>query len=189
MRLEHHVGHLPKVDFAHQIAGVDVVEELLGRRAIVVSPVIFQLNRLGDVRETPTVDVTHRFLNFVQGDSVQVSIAAPFFDSVRDALFRDRILILILAVSAVIPPATLVKISSHFFTQRIDSLHTVESAKFPAFAVEHSACVRIIVRGLVADRKSTRLNSSHSQISYAVFCLKKKKKTNETPFNTTLCED
>src|SRR2546430_11389151 len=29
------------------------------------------------------------------------------------------------------------------------------------------------------DRKSTRLNSSHSQISYAVFCLKKKKKTSD----------
>src|SRR2546430_3749364 len=29
------------------------------------------------------------------------------------------------------------------------------------------------------DRKSTRLNSSHSQISYAVFCLKKKKKTEQ----------
>src|SRR5688572_25481252 len=29
------------------------------------------------------------------------------------------------------------------------------------------------------DRKSTRLNSSHSQISYAVFCLKKKKKKNK----------
>src|SRR2546430_15487530 len=29
---------------------------------------------------------------------------------------------------------------------------------------------------LPLDRKSTRLNSSHSQISYAVFCLKKKKK-------------
>src|SRR5947209_13454864 len=28
------------------------------------------------------------------------------------------------------------------------------------------------------DRKSTRLNSSHANISYAVFCLKKKKKTN-----------
>src|SRR5206468_11330694 len=28
----------------------------------------------------------------------------------------------------------------------------------------------------IADRKSTRLNSSHDQISYAVFCLKKKKK-------------
>src|SRR2546427_4784949 len=31
---------------------------------------------------------------------------------------------------------------------------------------------------LSTDRKSTRLNSSHSQISYAVFCLKKKKKKN-----------
>src|SRR2546426_6602570 len=30
------------------------------------------------------------------------------------------------------------------------------------------------------DRKSTRLNSSHLVISYAVFCLKKKKKTNKT---------
>src|SRR2546430_12467988 len=30
---------------------------------------------------------------------------------------------------------------------------------------------------VAADRKSTRLNSSHSQISYAVFCLKKKKYT------------
>src|SRR5688572_15335214 len=29
----------------------------------------------------------------------------------------------------------------------------------------------------IRDRKSTRLNSSHSQISYAVFCLKKKKQT------------
>src|SRR3712207_8736239 len=32
----------------------------------------------------------------------------------------------------------------------------------------------VLVRGL-ADRKSTRLNSSHANISYAVFCLKKKK--------------
>src|SRR3712207_6959896 len=30
---------------------------------------------------------------------------------------------------------------------------------------------------LLQDRKSTRLNSSHANISYAVFCLKKKKKT------------
>src|SRR3712207_6979490 len=35
----------------------------------------------------------------------------------------------------------------------------------------------------VADRKSTRLNSSHANISYAVFCLKKKTKPNtSTPF-------
>src|SRR2546426_2911651 len=34
------------------------------------------------------------------------------------------------------------------------------------------------VPGRIADRKSTRLNSSHLVISYAVFCLKKKKKIN-----------
>src|SRR2546430_6657135 len=33
------------------------------------------------------------------------------------------------------------------------------------------------------DRKSTRLNSSHSQISYAVFCLKKKKKKKKIQHN------
>src|SRR2546422_7513892 len=35
-------------------------------------------------------------------------------------------------------------------------------------------------RGALGDRKSTRLNSSHGYISYAVFCLKKKKKHEET---------
>src|SRR2546430_3628456 len=38
---------------------------------------------------------------------------------------------------------------------------------------ERGHCQRL---GVMSDRKSTRLNSSHSQISYAVFCLKKKKK-------------
>src|SRR5688572_32152743 len=38
-----------------------------------------------------------------------------------------------------------------------------------------SHCVRHLDLAM-ADRKSTRLNSSHSQISYAVFCLKKKRK-------------
>src|SRR5438874_5438674 len=33
----------------------------------------------------------------------------------------------------------------------------------------------------LVDRKSTRLNSSHVEISYAVFCLKKKKKKQRTP--------
>src|SRR2546430_12428915 len=45
------------------------------------------------------------------------------------------------------------------------------------------------------DRKSTRLNSSHSQISYAVFCLKKKKNNNKhrarnhTCFSTSVCRN
>src|SRR5688572_32675983 len=40
------------------------------------------------------------------------------------------------------------------------------------------ADAHVALGDLKLDRKSTRLNSSHSQISYAVFCLKKKKKTN-----------
>src|SRR2546427_8776402 len=43
------------------------------------------------------------------------------------------------------------------------------------------------VREPALDRKSTRLNSSHSQISYAVFCLKKKKQSkNFTQFSGSL---
>src|SRR3712207_7143793 len=38
---------------------------------------------------------------------------------------------------------------------------------------------------LTVDRKSTRLNSSHANISYAVFCLKKKNTTTTQTFSTT----
>src|SRR5437773_9438563 len=38
------------------------------------------------------------------------------------------------------------------------------------------------------DRKSTRLNSSHITISYAVFCLKKKKKTQNTTATQYTCQ-
>src|SRR5689334_24217106 len=39
----------------------------------------------------------------------------------------------------------------------------------------------------IGDRKSTRLNSSHSSISYAVFCLKKKKKKRRNLVTTNKC--
>src|SRR5256885_10246476 len=55
---------------------------------------------------------------------------------------------------------------------RLDELQAVEKGRNHAHG-----------RGGRADRKSTRLNSSHLVISYAVFCLKKKKKTN---MNTSL---
>src|SRR5256886_9126571 len=44
-----------------------------------------------------------------------------------------------------------------------------------AYAAKQFAVRAVIVMPETTDRKSTRLNSSHSQISYAVFCLKKKK--------------
>src|SRR2546421_3875815 len=53
---------------------------------------------------------------------------------------------------------------------RHDHDRLAELAVEPAQQREH-------LLGALGDRKSTRLNSSHDQISYAVFCLKKKKKT------------
>src|SRR2546430_12309180 len=59
-----------------------------------------------------------------------------------------------------------------------------------AYAQDHPEADRLLSFIVSAadpgDRKSTRLNSSHSQISYAVFCLKKKKNT--TPRPTTIAE-
>src|SRR2546426_6520101 len=47
---------------------------------------------------------------------------------------------------------------------------------------EHEPSRRGVVVQQLGDRKSTRLNSSHLVISYAVFCLKKKKKQTHTPW-------
>src|SRR5204862_915813 len=54
------------------------------------------------------------------------------------------------------------------------------AADVPAHREARGGRIRPVRRGSAAgagDRKSTRLNSSHVEISYAVFCLKKKKKT------------
>src|SRR5256886_8958073 len=47
----------------------------------------------------------------------------------------------------------------------------------------YTISTKMVLNVRAKDRKSTRLNSSHSQISYAVFCLKKKKKTKSTHTN------
>src|SRR5690625_5934194 len=58
----------------------------------------------------------------------------------------------------------------HVITQYADATRRAIQAGFDG--VEISGAQRLLI-----DRKSTRLNSSHVAISYAVFCLKKKKKT------------
>src|SRR5690606_42127808 len=70
-----------------------------------------------------------------------------------------------------------------FPTRRSSDL--LDGQHHPGLQRDRSALVPILprimhvqtepVRGLVQDRKSTRLNSSHVKISYAVFCLKKKR--------------
>src|SRR2546427_5891188 len=58
-----------------------------------------------------------------------------------------------------------------FVRQYVDATNRADAAAL----VEMYARIPEVAR----DRKSTRLNSSHSQISYAVFCLKKKNKKTE----------
>src|SRR3989442_4945121 len=69
------------------------------------------------------------------------------------------------------------------------SLHDALPIYIPSGAVGSSSL--IVSSSLLSrrtrfgrDRKSTRLNSSHVRISYAVFCLKKKKKKEKFPANT-----
>src|SRR5438270_5284089 len=61
-------------------------------------------------------------------------------------------------------------------SQRAGCHHRGRTQIHQRFAIAHTT---------FEDRKSTRLNSSHSQISYAVFCLKKKKQNTRTPKNRT----
>src|SRR5438132_4591583 len=57
----------------------------------------------------------------------------------------------------------------------------------PAKASKTPASLELVVyASLTKDRKSTRLNSSHTVISYAVFCLKKKKKKKNINTNKQL---
>src|SRR3712207_9269221 len=85
------------------------------------------------------------------------------------------------------PRSTLFPYTTLFRSNHLTQLMTVAAMEVPvsfdAEAVQaeklkvlHS--VQPIGPRDVVDRKSTRLNSSHANISYAVFCLKKKKKTN-----------
>src|SRR3712207_7443389 len=62
-----------------------------------------------------------------------------------------------------------------------------DGARHRRVGSHHRAARWLERRGLVPrDRKSTRLNSSHANISYAVFCLKKKKKKNHSKKETNI---
>src|SRR2546429_7079269 len=65
------------------------------------------------------------------------------------------------------PRSTLFPYTTLFRSQHLDGLERL---------LDHEQLVGMIQTRHHLDRKSTRLNSSHGYISYAVFCLKKKKK-------------
>src|SRR5690554_1900665 len=80
------------------------------------------------------------------------------------------------------------RISNIFFNlnsaetnDELQNIAQIVAPKLSAFANDISLNPDLFARvKQVQDRKSTRLNSSHVRISYAVFCLKKKKKTKNT---------
>src|SRR2546429_3710358 len=61
----------------------------------------------------------------------------------------------------------------------------VPGAAWPMHPHRDIEGITYVAEGTFEDRKSTRLNSSHGYISYAVFCLKKKKKKESMEFSTT----
>src|SRR5205814_9826293 len=64
-----------------------------------------------------------------------------------------------------------------FPTRRSSDLTAADGAHNPVDNLHQVTVVAKLDVALLEDRKSTRLNSSHLGISYAVFCLKKKKNT------------
>src|SRR2546421_8663554 len=56
----------------------------------------------------------------------------------------------------------------------VEAMRNLVTDDHPDGSVIHRIHSRHVEGGRLQDRKSTRLNSSHDQISYAVFCLKKK---------------
>src|SRR5689334_23635182 len=64
------------------------------------------------------------------------------------------------------------------YTTLFRSYGSSRSSTSPNFSRSSANCRSDVRTSNQRDRKSTRLNSSHSSISYAVFCLKKKKEIN-----------
>src|SRR5438270_13134516 len=77
------------------------------------------------------------------------------------------------------PPRSTLFPYTTLFRSRRDLAHRLARRRARADQAEEVAGVLVRSRTPTGERKSTRLNSSHSQISYAVFCLKKKKKKNK----------
>src|SRR3712207_8791414 len=82
--------------------------------------------------------------------------------------------------STLFPYTTLfrsVMTNAHVLAGVTEPTVTAEGETYEATAVYLDEETDVAVLSVSSDRKSTRLNSSHANISYAVFCLKKKKIT------------
>src|SRR2546430_10418074 len=87
------------------------------------------------------------------------------YTTLSRSLLRHGKLVLVHAYDSLFP-------ALHLFLEPLRGLANLSLHESCSHRLEHAAARIHAFNDL--DRKSTRLNSSHSQISYAVFCLKKK---------------
>src|SRR5258708_13872086 len=78
--------------------------------------------------------------------------------------------------STLFPYTTLFRSLALAYIERRSGDYAPALARLERFSSERFDALRAEILSILRDRKSTRLNSSHQIISYAVFCLKKKKK-------------
>src|SRR2546421_3911762 len=77
------------------------------------------------------------------------------------------------------PPRSTLFPYTTLFRSRLSSVHCSPQSEY-AHQIGSRSTAQERLAQPQRDRKSTRLNSSHDQISYAVFCLKKKKENKKT---------
>src|SRR3989449_1665504 len=105
--------------------------------------------------------------------------SAYCFRTVADP-FAGRINIMKIISGKIQTDATVFN-STRGTSERLGALHMMQGKQLDKVPEAHAGDIIACVKLKETDRKSTRLNSSHGYISYAVFCLKKKKKYTKVP--------
>src|SRR5258707_9559879 len=108
--------------------------------------------------------------------TARVSSVVVAVTSSPPASVSDRVLLLDVAEAFTVSAPSLRRMSLPL----PPSIPTAFTAPASEMSCGLESCDRLL-EGDIGDRKSTRLNSSHANISYAVFCLKKKKDKHQSP--------
>src|SRR3989454_8221315 len=116
------------------------------------------------------VNLARVFVGFIRGGMAIVNIlASTLFGCISGSSVADTA-----SIGSVMIPQMIKQGYPRVFATNVTICGSVQALMIPP---SHNAVIySVAAGGTISDRKSTRLNSSHLVISYAVFCLKKKKK-------------
>src|SRR5690242_3515633 len=133
--------------------------------AVIVIAVVALIILLRSVRIVPQARaaVVERLGRYVRTQGPGVAVLVPFVDRMRPLIdLREQVVSF--------PPQPV--ITSDNLTVAIDSVIYFQVTDPRAATYEIQNYIQAVEQLTITDRKSTRLNSSHMSISYAVFCLK-----------------